>query len=87
MLFFYRRLTLGTDFNHRIKILAVACAVTYITVVLTISLSCHPFRKNWQALPFPGKQCTVRAQNMIVSTILNVLTDAGMLAIPVPLLW
>ncbi|KAK3678406.1 hypothetical protein LTR78_001703 [Recurvomyces mirabilis] len=87
MLFFFNRLTLGLDSHTWVKRLAIACGITYAAVFLTITLGCRPFHHNWQTLPYPPPQCTLRAQNMYVSTILNVLTDAAMLAIPVPLLW
>lgn len=67
--------------------MGAVCAVTYLAVFLTITLGCFPTQKNWQVLPSPGLKCTFKMQNFYVSTILNVLTDALVLAIPIPLLW
>lgn len=87
MLFFFNRLTLGLVYHVCVKRLAIVCILTYIAVFLTITLGCRPYHLNWQALPYPPIQCTLRAQNMYVATVLIVLTDAAMLSIPMPLLW
>lgn len=87
MLFFLNRLTFGLNSQTVVKALAVVCAVTYLVVFLTITVSCHPIQLNWQTVPYPPIQCTLRAQNMYVSTILNVITDGAILSVPMPLLW
>ncbi|KAH9818180.1 hypothetical protein Tdes44962_MAKER05374 [Teratosphaeria destructans] len=87
MVFFLNRLTFGLPVQKYVKVLAVWCVVTYTTVFLTITCSCHPIQLNWTVSPYPPRQCTLRAQNMYVTTILNVLTHGAMLAVPVPLLW
>jgi hypothetical protein len=74
--------------QHRfVKWLGIACVISYIAVVFTQSFGCFPFRKNWQVVPDPGDKCTVSVQNFIVTVILNVLTDAAIIVIPLPLLW
>lgn len=87
MLFFFNRLTFGLNQQRLVKIFAVICVVTYIAVFLTISCGCSPIERNWQVLPKPGKKCTMKLQNFYVTTVLNVVTDAMVLTIPVPLLW
>ncbi|KXT07693.1 hypothetical protein AC578_10247 [Pseudocercospora eumusae] len=87
MLFFFNRLTFGLSQQIFVKVLGVACAVTYLAVLLTISLSCRPIHLNWQVRPLPPSRCMFRAQNFYVCTILNVLTDAALLCIPFPMLW
>ncbi|KAF7193424.1 hypothetical protein HII31_05204 [Pseudocercospora fuligena] len=87
MLFFFNRLTFGLSQQIFVKVLGVACAVTYLAVLLTISLSCLPIHLNWQVRPLPPSRCMFRAQNFYVCTTLNVLTDAALLCIPVPMLW
>ncbi|KAF7557552.1 hypothetical protein G7Z17_g570 [Cylindrodendrum hubeiense] len=42
---------------------------------------------NWQVVPDPGSRCTFKMQNLVVTTVFNVLTDALILFIPMPLLW
>lgn len=42
---------------------------------------------NWQVVPAPPEKCSFRPQNTIVVSILNVLTDLTLLAIPIPMLW
>ena len=87
MLFFYNRLTFGLSQQLFVKIMGVVVAVTYIAVFLTIIFGCYPTQRNWQVVPYPGLKCTFKMQNFYVSTVLNVLTDALVLAIPLPLLW
>ncbi|EME79312.1 uncharacterized protein MYCFIDRAFT_50841, partial [Pseudocercospora fijiensis CIRAD86] len=86
MLFFFNRITFGLSEQIFVKILGVACAVTYIAVFLTITLSCYPIHRNWQVRPLPPSRCMFRAQNFYVCTILNVLTDAALLCIAIPML-
>ncbi|KAK4549756.1 hypothetical protein LTR36_005057 [Oleoguttula mirabilis] len=87
MICFYNRLTFGLDVNFYIKSLSLACAVTYVATFLTVTLACLPYSRNWQISPYPPVRCTIRAQNLYVTTCLNVVTDAAMLAIPLPILW
>lgn len=42
---------------------------------------------NWQVVPIPPSRCSFRMQNFIVVAVLNILTDAAVLAIPIPMLW
>lgn len=87
MLCFYDRLTLGLGAQRWVKTLAIAVGLTYIATFLTVTLGCLPIQRNWQISPTPPLRCTLKPQNFYVCTILNVLTDAAMLAIPLPILW
>lgn len=87
MLFFFSRLTFGLKQHTLVKWLAVFCGVTYVAVFLTITFACFPTQRNWQVVPYPGFKCTFKPQNFYVSTVLNVTTDAAILAIPLPLMW
>lgn len=87
MLFFYKRLTFGLLWQHKaLKYLAWFTALSYAAVVLTISLGCHPYEDNWQVRPLPPAACTLKKQNFLVTAVLNVLTDAAILCIPLPML-
>ncbi|KAH8672650.1 hypothetical protein BGZ60DRAFT_282835 [Tricladium varicosporioides] len=87
MLFFFDRLTIGLWQHRYVKWLSVGCILSYIAVVLTLTFGCFPTQKNWQVVPDPGRKCTLKLQNFLVTVVLNVLTDAAILVIPVPLLW
>ncbi|GIZ44002.1 hypothetical protein CKM354_000721100 [Cercospora kikuchii] len=87
MLFFFHRITFGLPQERYVKALGVACGLTYLAMFLTIMLSCRPLRLNWQVRPKPPDHCEVRIQNFYVCTVLNVITDAALLAVPIPLLW
>ncbi|KAK7931197.1 hypothetical protein PG985_001909 [Apiospora marii] len=62
---------------------------TYLIVALSILLSCQPFHKFWQIYPNPGNVCQPTISNVyvLVVVILNVLSDAYLISIPLPLLW
>ncbi|KAI7760983.1 hypothetical protein LZL87_012136 [Fusarium oxysporum] len=90
MLCFFSRMTIGTWHNIFVKTVSVLCAVSYLAVFLTITFGCFPTQKNWQVVPDPGaltEKCSFKMQNFLVTTVLNVLTDALILGIPMPLLW
>ena len=88
MLFFFNRLTFGLYQQRLVKTFAGIAAISYLAVWLTITCGCHPIHLNWQMLPYPPeKSCQMKLQNFYVTTVLNVLTDALILAIPIPLLW
>lgn len=87
LLVFYSRLTLGLWQQKFIKIMAVVCVVAYVAVVLVLFLHCTPIERNWQAKPYPGDKCAITVANYLVVASFNVITDAGILAIPLPLVW
>ncbi|KXS97376.1 hypothetical protein AC578_9605 [Pseudocercospora eumusae] len=87
MLCFFHRLMFGQNQHRLIKVLAVACALSYAAVFVTISCGCHPYSRNWKVRPLPPDKCTRKLQNFYVTTVLNVVTDAAILTIPLPLLW
>src|SRR5688500_12527898 len=62
---------------------------TFVSVFLTIYLSCRPFHHYWQINPDPGNQCQAAISRPIlwVSFVTNVLTDLYLLLIPIPMLW
>lgn len=45
------------------------------------------YSDNWKIDPLPGPECTFRPQNFWVLVVLNVLTDAALMSIPLPILW
>ncbi|KAM0698362.1 hypothetical protein Q7P36_001828 [Cladosporium allicinum] len=86
----YGRLTTGI--NHleiRVKMGYGILLVTYLAVALTILCSCQPFHHFWQVSPDPGQMCQATNSPAYVLTVLvlNIITDAYLLSIPLPLLW
>ncbi|KAI1334943.1 hypothetical protein F5Y15DRAFT_399780 [Xylariaceae sp. FL0016] len=90
MLVFFLRLTnrLG-KYTRRIYFGFVLAGVSWISVLMNILLSCHPFPRYWQINPDPGMYChaSVSPANLFVTLALNVSTDIYILGIPLPLLW
>lgn len=87
MLFFFSRLSFGLTREKFVKALVLCCVATYLAMFFTITFSCYPIRMHWQVTPKPPLRCTLRIQNFYVCTILNVITDAALLAVPIPMLW
>lgn len=42
---------------------------------------------NWQVSPLPPWKCAFRPQNFLAVAIPNILTDAAILTVPIPMLW
>ncbi|KAF2124321.1 hypothetical protein P153DRAFT_351295 [Dothidotthia symphoricarpi CBS 119687] len=90
MIFFYLRLTDGLQrYQIRIQIAVGLVVATFIIVIMTIYLSCRPFRHYWQIYPDPGNACQAAISKPIlwVSFISNVSTDIFLFLIPIPMLW
>ncbi|KAK6541895.1 hypothetical protein TWF694_007672 [Orbilia ellipsospora] len=90
LLIFYSRLTDGLgQQTTKIRIGAAFLITTYIAVILSIHLGCHPYHKNWQINPDPGNACqpAISKIDCYVTVVLNVITDLYLMYIPLPLLW
>ncbi|KAL4727780.1 hypothetical protein ACLX1H_004469 [Fusarium chlamydosporum] len=87
MLCFFSRMTIGTWHKNYVQVVSFLCGITYIAVVLTITIGCLPYHANWQVVPDPPARCSFKIQNFLVTTVLNVMTDALILFVPIPLLW
>jgi hypothetical protein len=87
VLFMFHRLTLSLDRPRLFRFTVIATATTCVAMFLTLTLGCLPFNLNWQVSPPPPAECSLRMQDVWVSTILNVVTDLLILTIPVPALW
>ncbi|VUC29857.1 unnamed protein product [Clonostachys rosea] len=87
MVCFFMRMTMGLSQQRLVNYIGIACIVSYVAVFLTITFGCFPVHLNWQVVPDPGRKCTLKTQNFFVMTVLNVITDAAILYVPLPLLW
>jgi hypothetical protein len=69
-----------------VRLAYVILPVTYLAVALTILCSCQPFHHFWQISPDPGKLCqaTISPAYVLVTLVLNVITDLYLLSIPLP---
>ncbi|OLN96685.1 hypothetical protein CCHL11_00819 [Colletotrichum chlorophyti] len=87
LLLFYKRLTFDMWRHARfLRNLTFFTIFTYLVVVLTITFGCLPYRNNWGVRPRPSEKCVYKAQNLLVTTFFNVITDAAILSLPVPVL-
>ncbi|KAK7931413.1 hypothetical protein PG985_002125 [Apiospora marii] len=87
MLCFFHRITEGLRLQRFVKFLGVLCVLAYIVMLAVILGHCQPLRKNWQVYPNPGDSCTLAVANYLTLVVLNVSTDAMIVATPIPLLW
>ncbi|EQB49735.1 hypothetical protein CGLO_10905 [Colletotrichum gloeosporioides Cg-14] len=87
---FFLRLTEGLhNFQKRIYGGFALIVITWLTVFFSIIFSCFPTHKNWQIYPDPGNVCqpAISKVNILVTVVLNVLTDLYLMSIPIPMLW
>ncbi|KAI6782599.1 uncharacterized protein J7T54_003611 [Emericellopsis cladophorae] len=88
MLSLLRRVTKDIDSQQRIVLwIIVGTLVACIVSVLVHLLACVPVHRVWQVTPFPGPGCTTRPLNYYIGGTLNMLTDAAIIAVPMPMLW
>ncbi|KAI1270257.1 hypothetical protein F5Y18DRAFT_421746 [Xylariaceae sp. FL1019] len=87
MLCFFQRMTIGLWQHRLVKWIGLGCVLSYMAVFLTVTFGCYPTHENWQVVPIPPQRCSFRLQNFLVTVVLNVMTDAAILCIPLPLLW
>ncbi|KAI9735112.1 MAG: hypothetical protein M1834_001700 [Cirrosporium novae-zelandiae] len=56
-------------------------------VLLSLYSRITPIHKNWQVKPYAGDACTLTILNYVLFATLNIITDIGILAIPLPLIF
>ncbi|KAI1505685.1 hypothetical protein F5X99DRAFT_215397 [Biscogniauxia marginata] len=86
LLFLYNRLTMGLWQQKLARIMMGVSAATFLASLFWHIFSCFPTHRAWQVKPFPGDDCTLRRGNYIIITALDVITDLGIMAIPLPML-
>ncbi|CRG83327.1 putative protein Mb3657 [Talaromyces islandicus] len=86
LLSLYIRLTMGIWQQKLARIMIGLSIATFLTSLLWHICSCLPPSKSWQVKPYPGNSCTSRPGNYILITIMDVVTDFGILIIPFPML-
>ncbi|KAL3484214.1 hypothetical protein BJX62DRAFT_244144 [Aspergillus germanicus] len=86
VLIYYHRIMSGVTQQMIIRVTAVYCALSFIAVILAISLHCRPFQKLWQIDPYPGAECSAYNTLYIIVAVLNITTDMLLVYIPIPVL-
>ncbi|KAF9639664.1 hypothetical protein BFW01_g11470 [Lasiodiplodia theobromae] len=84
---YYNRLTAGTWQHKWVKVMAVVCFVSWISLILLIFCRCTPIQRNWQIVPYAGDQCTRTTSTVVLLMVLNILNDIGLVLIPANVLW
>ncbi|KAI0144498.1 hypothetical protein GGR57DRAFT_517974 [Xylariaceae sp. FL1272] len=80
------RLTIGLWQQKLANVMTVLSCLTFLASLFWHIFSCFPTSRSWQIKPFPGDECTTRRGNYIVITVLDIITDLGIMAIPLPML-
>ncbi|KAI5861005.1 hypothetical protein GGS23DRAFT_578304 [Durotheca rogersii] len=87
VLWYYDRMTLNLWQNilgYWIRWLTLA---TFLTAIIFQFSLCTPIERAWQVKPYPEDKCVFRKENYILYPILSIVSDIGIMAIPLPLLW
>lgn len=85
LLLFYSSILRDFHWINTIKVCWLVIVLTYIGVVLSTFLECHPFHLYWQIDPDPG-QCIRAYIQLFMQGISNIVLDLFLLAISFPLL-
>ncbi|KAL7275378.1 hypothetical protein RUND412_001685 [Rhizina undulata] len=87
MTFFFSRVTFGLDRQRMINLAFWAIGVSWVSIILTLFLTCRPWYKSWQVVPDPGPECQIENRTYyMVILVFNLITDALIINIPFPLL-
>ncbi|KAI8966067.1 hypothetical protein F5Y11DRAFT_343759 [Daldinia sp. FL1419] len=87
VLFYYDRLTMNLWQNRLAKWIRWGTLVTFLIALLFQLTLCTPIELAWQVKPYPSDKCVFRKENYILYPILSIISDFGIMAIPLPLLW
>ncbi|KAI1454325.1 hypothetical protein F4805DRAFT_327298 [Annulohypoxylon moriforme] len=87
VLFYYDRLTMNLWQNKLAKYIRIGTLLTFTIAILFQYCLCTPIELAWQVKPYPGDKCVFRRENYILYPILSIISDLGIMAIPLPLLW
>ena len=85
LLLFYSSITRNVHWVNTIRVCWGLICVTYVAVVLSTFLECHPFHLYWQIDPNPG-QCVRAYVQLFMQGISNIVLDLFLLAISFPML-
>ena len=80
-------MTLNLRQQRLVKLTGVICIVAYAVTIIVFLTHCHPIHRLWQIYPYPGDDCALNISKYLVLVVTNVVTDALILYIPLPLLW
>jgi hypothetical protein len=85
LLLFYSGIVRDFHWRNTIRACWVMIVITYVGVVLSTFLECHPFRLYWQIDPNPG-QCVRAYIQLFMQGCANIVLDLFLLAISFPML-
>lgn len=86
LLFYSRIFEIRARWTTRlIQLTWIAIPLTYVAVILSTFLECHPFHLYWQVSPAPG-HCIKAYVQLLLQGISNIVLDLLLLAISYPLL-
>jgi len=85
LLLFYSSIVRDFHWINTIRTCWLLIVTTYVAVVLSTFLECHPFRLYWQIDPNPG-QCVRAYVQLFMQGISNIVLDLFLLAISFPML-
>ncbi|KAF1944973.1 hypothetical protein EJ02DRAFT_478907 [Clathrospora elynae] len=87
---YYSRMTDGiSTMDVRIKLAWVLNGTTYMAALCMILFNCWPLHRQWQIYPDPGGNCYPGASKLNVTfiTVINIVTDLFLMAIPIPIIY
>ncbi|KFZ01958.1 hypothetical protein V501_09706 [Pseudogymnoascus sp. VKM F-4519 (FW-2642)] len=78
-----QRLLKGVAPKWITKFYWITLAVTFVAALIVTFTECHPFKRYWQVVPDPGT-CSKGIIQLEVFSALSMVTDAMLIALPLP---
>ncbi|KAB5576503.1 hypothetical protein GE09DRAFT_954194 [Coniochaeta sp. 2T2.1] len=86
--YFFRRLNVTWERSYEITLNVIrgTLVATFVAVVISGLVECHPFIHYWQVLPDPGGQCRQGYAQLLTMAVCNVFTDLLLVIFPIPVI-
>lgn len=74
-----------TSYEIGLQIIRYFLVVTFIAVIISTLVECHPIQHYWQVIPDPGPQCREGIAQLMTMGICDIITDIVLVAFPIPI--
>jgi hypothetical protein len=86
---FFKRLILTIwrrSYEYILQFIRWFLLVTFIAIVISDLVECHPTDHYWQVVPDPGGQCRQGYAQLLTMGTVNVITDILLVVFPIPII-
>ncbi|KIN08691.1 hypothetical protein OIDMADRAFT_188358 [Oidiodendron maius Zn] len=86
---FFKRLTVTIwrrSYEYILQFIRWFLLITFIAIVISDLVECHPTVHYWQVVPDPGGQCRQGYAQLLTMGTVNVITDILLVIFPIPII-